>query len=87
MKLGLSIFLLVFSLCAMSQQEDKGSVNIIGDERIDTLMSTFIELNEVYPSIEGWRVEIFLKPAIIPKNLPWRPRLNLWKNIQKCPVM
>lgn len=85
MKLGLSIFLLVFSLCAMSQQEDKGSVNIIGDERIDTLMSTFIELNEVYPSIEGWRVEDFFEAGNYSKKLAMEAKAEFVEKYPEVP--
>jgi len=45
----------------MAQQEENGLVKVIGDERLDTLMASFIEFNEAYPGIEGWRIEIFFE--------------------------
>ena len=69
MKIFLTTLFFAFALSLMAQQENTGSLKIIGDERIDTLMSTFIELNEKYPSIEGWRVEIFFEAGNYSKKL------------------
>jgi len=54
-------FVLLFFtfLFTISYSQDEGNVQVIQDDRIDTLLNKHIELNEQDPQIEGWRINIF----------------------------
>jgi hypothetical protein len=41
--------------------QDEVNVQIIQDDRIDTLLNKHIELNEQDPQIKGWRINIFFE--------------------------
>lgn len=59
--LFLSSFLLLLSTIVFAQVQEKGSVQIIQDPRVDTLMHMFIGKNESHPEIKGFRIEVFFE--------------------------
>lgn len=85
MKVLLSTLLLAITLGVFAQNENTGSVQIIADERIDTLMSTFVELNEKYPAIEGWRVEIFFEAGNNSKKLAMEAKAEFVEKYPEVP--
>ena len=44
-------------------------MQVIQDDRIDTLLNIHIELNEQDPQIEGWRINIFFEAGNYSKRL------------------
>lgn len=65
----LIVFLFFTTLFANSYSQDEGIVQIIQDDRIDTLLIRHIELNEQDPQIEGWRINIFFEAGNYSKRL------------------
>lgn len=63
------ILLLALSSFSIAQNESSGEVQIIEDERIDTLLSMHKILNEYDPEIFGWRIEIFFESGNNSKRL------------------
>ena len=63
------VFLLFTLLFASVYSQGNGNVQIIQDERIDTLLKKHIELNEQYPKIEGWRINIFFEAGNYSKRM------------------
>ena len=64
------IVLLFFALLfTFSYSQDEGNVQVIQDDRIDTLLKKHIELNEKDPQIEGWRINIFFEAVNYSKRL------------------
>ncbi|RLC24458.1 MAG: hypothetical protein DRH21_05435 [Deltaproteobacteria bacterium] len=64
-------FILLFFafLFTFSYSQDEGNVQVIQDDRIDTLLNIHIELNEQDPQIEGWRINIFFEAGNYSKRL------------------
>ena len=63
------VFLLFAFLFTNLYSQDEGNVQIIQDDRIDTLLKRHIELNEQDPQIEGWRINIFFEAGNYSKRL------------------
>lgn len=63
------VLLLFAILFITTYSQDEGNVQIIQDERIDTLLQRHIELNEQDPQIEGWRINIFFEAGNYSKRL------------------
>lgn len=59
--------LCIFTLNGMSQNDSEGRINIIQDNRIDTLLARHIEINEHFlknadhKDIDGYRIQIFFE--------------------------
>lgn len=65
----LIVFLFFATLFANTYAQDEGNVQVIQDDRIDTLLVRHIELNERDPQIEGWRINIFFEAGNYSKRL------------------
>lgn len=59
-KLLLTISLL-FSLFIPSFAQDRGNIEIIKDPQIDTLVQKHIQSNQLQPTIEGYRIQIYFE--------------------------
>ena len=68
MKRFFVLFFIAF-LSTNTYSQDEGNVQIIQDDRIDTLLKKHIELNELDPQIEGWRINIFFEAGNYSKRL------------------
>ena len=55
------VLLFIAFLFTNCYSQDEGNVQVIQDDRIDTLLVRHIELNEQDPQIEGWRINIFFE--------------------------
>jgi len=62
----LQLFAILFTA---TYSQGEGSVQVIQDERIDTLLQRHIELNEEDPQIAGWRINIFFEAGNYSKRL------------------
>jgi hypothetical protein len=72
---GLSfIFLMLTGFVIHGQEAHEGQVTLIQDARIDSLVNKFIEVNDAYPQIRGWRVEIFFESGNFSKRLAMEAR-------------
>ena len=49
--------------------QDQGRLQVIQDNRIDTLLKTHIELNDKFPQISGWRINIFFEAGNYSKRM------------------
>ncbi len=66
---GISLFAaLLIGLCLQAQNENTGEVKIVQDPRIDTLVSRYVEINDIHPAIKGWRIEIFFESGNLSKK-------------------
>lgn len=75
------VFLLLgMSSAVMAQDTGNGSLNVYQDERVDTLVSKYIQTNEIHPVIEGWRIEIFFEAGNYSKNLAMEAKAGFVKN-------
>lgn len=68
----LSIFSFWIAIDANSQS--RGNVNIVQDPVIDTLVQKHILLNQLQPTIDGWRIQIFFESGNNAKVLANRSR-------------
>lgn len=55
------ILLFIAFLFTNCYSQDEGNVQVIQDDRIDTLLVRHIELNKQDPQIKGWRINIFFE--------------------------
>ena len=65
----LFVLLLATFLFNLIYSQDQGEVQIIQDARVDTLIKKHIELNEKYPQISGWRINIFFEAGNYSKRM------------------
>ncbi len=63
------VLLFIAFLFTNTYSQDEGNVQIIQDDRIDTLLQRHIELNEQDHQIEGWRINIFFEAGNYSKRL------------------
>ncbi len=82
MKIALTSILLLFGISLSAQQMEPGNVRVISDDRVDTLMNAFTQLNENNHGIEGWRVEIFFEAGNHSKKLAMEAKADF---VEKYP--
>jgi len=52
---------LCMAVGCFAQKGDDGSLVIIADPKIDSLLDLHIKINTLYPQFPGWRVQIFFE--------------------------
>ncbi|MDO9510175.1 MAG: SPOR domain-containing protein [Bacteroidales bacterium] len=55
-------------------QHEEGKVNLIQSPVIDTLVQKHIYYNQLHPTIDGWRIQIFFDSGSNSKNLANKTR-------------
>ncbi|MCB0804851.1 MAG: SPOR domain-containing protein [Bacteroidales bacterium] len=86
MRLITIIIFLFMAGTAFSQNMDEGKVKVISDARLDTLMQTYIGLNEINPGIEGWRIEIYFEAGNNSKKLAMEAKSEFVENYPEVPA-
>ncbi|MCD4698616.1 MAG: SPOR domain-containing protein [Bacteroidales bacterium] len=85
MKLNILIVAVIFfgiSTGLQAQDSSSGNVNIVQDSRVDSLLQKYIEVNEINPGIEGWRIEVFFEAGNYSKKQAMEARAGF---IEKYP--
>lgn len=68
-----------------SQEANEGSLNVYQDERVDTLVSKYIQVNEVHAQIDGWRIEIFFEAGNYSKKLAMEAKSKFVQQYPEVP--
>lgn len=68
------LFLGILISTAIFSQNETGRVNVVKSPLIDTLLQKHIYFNQLHPTIEGWRIQIFFDSGSNSKNLANRTR-------------
>lgn len=83
------VVLLLLTLIAVSsvfsQEQREGSLSIYQDERVDSLLSKYVQVNEVHTSIEGWRIEIFFEAGNYSKKLAMEAKSKFVEQYPEVP--
>jgi hypothetical protein len=79
------VFLLFVFPFTTIYSQDEGNVQIIQDDRIDTLLKRHIELNEQYSQIEGWRINIFFEAGNYSKRMAIEAKSGFVKKYANAP--
>jgi hypothetical protein len=85
MNKGILFVFLILSGLRMIAQENSGSLQIIEDPRIDTLVKRHFELNKINPCIEGWRINIFFEAGNYSKKLAIEAKSHFVQNHPDIP--
>ena len=68
-----------------AQQNEDGNLKVFQDPRADTLMSKYINVNEIHPVIEGWRIEIFFEAGNYSKKLATEAKSGFVEHYPEVP--
>jgi len=79
------VFYLIAFLFTTIYSQDEGNVQIIQDDRIDTLLKRHIELNEQDPQIKGWRINIFFEAGNYSKRMAIEAKSEFVKKYADVP--
>lgn len=60
-KIFLVLFNLMLTLATFSQSYSTGSVNVLQDPRVDSIISMQRSIREANPLIDGYRIQIFME--------------------------
>ena len=74
------------ALGSIAQNEGDGQVRVINDYRLDTLMTKFIETNEINPNIKGWRIEIYFEAGNYSKKQAMEAKSEFVENHPEVPA-
>lgn len=87
MKIQLYLLLLLIPLggSIYGQDNDEGDLRIYQDERVDTLISKYIQVNEIHSVIEGWRIEIFFEAGNYSKKLAMEAKSKFVEQYPEMP--
>lgn len=70
---------------AFAQQGANGELKVFQDPRADTLMERYIQINEIHPVIEGWRIEIFFEAGNYSKKLAMEAKSGFVEQYPEVP--
>ena len=68
-----------------AQENTDGKLQVYQDYRVDTLISKYIQINEVHPVIEGWRIDIFFEAGNYSKNLAMEAKAGFVEQYPEIP--
>lgn len=68
------LFALLFWIAIEANSQNNGHVIILQNPAIDTLVQKHVFLNQLQPTIDGWRIQIFFESGNNAKNLANRSR-------------
>ncbi len=68
-----------------AQNAPEGELKVYQDPRVDTLLSRYVQINEIHPVIEGWRIEIFFEAGNYSKKQAMEAKAEFVKNYPEVP--
>lgn len=79
------IVTLLWGITLFSQDTVEGNLSVYQDERVDSLISKYIQTNEIHPVIEGWRIEIFFEAGNYSKKLAMEAKSKFVEQYPEIP--
>ena len=84
------IFILVLGAIGLggmahAQNDPGGELKVYQDPRVDTLLSRYVQINEMHPVIEGWRIEIFFEAGNYSKKQAMEAKADFVKKYTEVP--
>ena len=70
---------------AHAQNAPGGALKVYQDPRVDTLLSRYVQINELHPVIEGWRIEIFFEAGNYSKKQAMEAKADFVKKYTEVP--
>ncbi|MCF8368275.1 MAG: SPOR domain-containing protein [Bacteroidales bacterium] len=70
---------------SIAQDSLKGKVKVFQDSRIDSLLVKYVEVNQINPAIEGWRIEIFFEAGNTSKKQAMEARAEFINKFSETP--
>lgn len=79
------IMTLLWGVTLVGQDTVEGNLSVYQDERVDSLISKYIQTNEIHPVIDGWRIEIFFEAGNYSKKLAMEARSKFVEQYPEIP--
>lgn len=67
-RLLLFCLFLLMGATIFAQDTNEGNLSVYQDVKVDSLISKYVQINDIYPIIEGFRIEIFFEAGNYSKN-------------------
>lgn len=84
-RIFLLFMVLIPAIGLFGQESNAGEFNVYQDHRADTLMFRYMQINEIHPVIEGWRIEIFFEAGNYSKKLATEAKAGFVEQYPEVP--